>query len=254
MESTLPNLSEFKDLTHLPYFLAAMLIVDTVVILLTRYFPDKVGGESVNDWFDKFGLEGVAANIFIFLALFVIAQYVYSTYISPGYGWNPLLFVALLVGVQLVYDVVFYNGVIRQLPVGLNEMVDTCNKYGVENGGLTLLGGATVAIGSTGLTFALESMPPYVATFITILTLYAIPWALNTKMQGPYRYKAPEPVKPKEEVKQEPPPRQSTPWDMLKPQVQSTTPDQVDRKNFMMQGQGQAQGQQMNDFSPYSLL
>ena len=69
MESTLPNLSEFKDLTHLPYFFAAMLIVDTVVILLARYFPDKVGGESVNDWFDKFGLEGVAANIFIFLKI-----------------------------------------------------------------------------------------------------------------------------------------------------------------------------------------
>ena len=40
----LPNLAEFKDLTHIPYFLAGILLVDVVALFLTRYYPDKVGG------------------------------------------------------------------------------------------------------------------------------------------------------------------------------------------------------------------
>ena len=257
MENTvkaLPNLSEFRDLTHIPYFLSASLFVTVVSIFLTRYFPDKVGGESLNDWFDKFGLEGVLANMFFVLIGLFIAQYLYSAYIGPAYGWNPLLFIAVVIGVQLVHDVAFYHGVIKQLPVGVNEMIDTYKKFAVENGGLILLGDAVMMAGAVGAVLALEAMQPFIAVAGTALTAYALPYILNTKMQGTYRYQAAAPVKqPKEEEKEkmtEPPPRQSTPWDMLKPQVHSSSPDKIDQRNF-----AQGQGQMQNDlYNPYSLL
>ena len=256
MEATakaLPNLSEFRDLTHIPYLLAAILFVDVITIFLARYFPEKVGGESLNDWYDKFGLEGVIADVFIILIGFVIAQYIYSAYIAPSYGWNPLLFVAVVVGVQLVHDITFYHGVIRQIPTGTNEMMDSYKKYAAENGGLILLGDAFMMAGSAAATFALETAPPFAAMAFVILTVYTLPYILNTRMQGSYRYKAATPVKKEEEKeKKDPtvPPRQSTPWDMLKPQVQSGTPDKIDQKNFMP-----GQGQMQNDmFNPYSLL
>lgn len=255
MEATakaLPNLSEFRDLTHIPYFLAAILLVDVVTIFLTRYFPDKVGGESLNDWYDKFGLEGVIADVFIILIGILIAQYIYSAYIGPTYGWNPLIFVALLVGIQLVHDVTFYQGVIKQIPAGTNEMMDAYKKYAAEDGATILLGDAFMMIGSVAATFALETMPPFAAVALTALTVYSLPHILNTRMQGTYRYKPSAPVKKEAEEKQEPPPRQSTPWDMLKPKVQSTLPDKIDQKGFMA---GQAQGQMNNDmFNPYALL
>jgi len=134
----LPNIAEFKDLTHIPYFLAGILLVDVVALFLTRYYPEKVGGESLNDWYDNFGLEGVIADVLVIFLGFLIAQYVYSAYIAPTYGWNPMIFVALLVGVQLIHDVSFYQGVIKQIPVGMNNMMDTYKKYAAENGALIL--------------------------------------------------------------------------------------------------------------------
>jgi hypothetical protein len=269
MESTakeLPKIFEFRDVSHIPYFLAAILLVDVVTIFLTRYFPEKVGGESLNDWYDKFGLEGVIADILIILIGFILAQYIYSTYVAPTYGWNPLLFIALLVGIQLVHDVVFYHGVIKQMPAGMNEMMDTYKKYAQENGATILLGDAFMMIGSAALALGLEVMQPFAAVAATVLGAYSLPYILNTKMQGEYRYKPTVKTQKKEEPEQQEetekpkkapisvPKRQSTPWDMLKPQVQSNTPDQVDTKNFMQGDMETSAFENSNSFSPYSLL
>ena len=257
----LPNISEFKDLTHIPYFLAGILLIDVIALFLTRYFPKNVGGESLIDWYDNFGLEGVIADVFVILLVFLIAQYIYSAYIGPSYGWNPLLFVALLVGIQLVHDAAFYQGVIKQVPVGMNSMMDTYKKYAAENGGFILLGDAGLMIGSAGAIFALETAPPFMAAAVACLTVYTLPYILNTKMQGDYRYVPAAPTKaaPKEDVQEKKAVTQTRPkekihWDMLKPQVQSSGPDQVEKKVPWMGNQeiGSMDSKQM--FSPFSLL
>ena len=220
-----------------------------------------MGGESLNDWYDNFGLEGVIADVFVILLGFLIAQYIYSAYIGPTYGWNPLIFVALLVGVQLVHDVAFYQGVIKQVPVGMNSMMDTYKKYAAENGAAILLGDAVLMIGSAGAIFALETAPPFMAAAAACLTVYTLPYILNTKMQGGYRYVPAAPTKaaPKEDPQEKKAVTQTRPkekinWDMLKPQVQSSGPDQMEKKVPWMGPQeiGSMDSKQM--FSPYSLL
>ena len=243
----LPNISEFKELGHIPYFLAATLLIEVVLIFLTRYFPEKVGGDSLNEWYDRFGLEAVIADIFIIIIGLLATQYLYSAYIAPTYGWNPLLFVAVLVGVQLVHDLIFYHGVIKPIPQGHNDMMDLFKKYAAENGGLILLGDALLVIGSAGATFALESMPPYAAAAITVLAMYTLPYILSTKAQVLVSV----PSKKEEVKKEEPPARQATPWDMLKPQVQNHNPVQAERKSQWLSEQSGGQDQM---FSPYSLL
>jgi hypothetical protein len=243
----LPNISEFKELGHIPYFLAATLLIEVVLIFLTRYFPEKVGGDSLNEWYDRFGLEAVIADIFIIVIGLLATQYLYSAYIAPTYGWNPLLFVAVLVGVQLVHDLIFYHGVIKPIPQGHNDMMDLFKKYAAENGGLILLGDALLVIGSAGATFALESMPPYAAAGIAVLAMYTLPYILSTKAQVLVSV----PSKKEEAKKEEPPARQATPWDMLKPQVQNHNPVQAERKSQWLSEQSGGQDQM---FSPYSLL
>jgi hypothetical protein len=264
MEATakeLPNLADFKDLIHIPYLLIAILLVDVVTIFLARYFPDKVGGESLNDWYDTFGLEGVIADVFIILIGFILAQYIYTIYVAPSQGWNPLLFVSVVVAVQLLHDLGFYQGVIKQIPTGINGMIDTYKKYAAENGALILLGDSAMMIGAACLTLGLEILPPYAAVAIGVLGIYTLPYILNTKRQGEYRYIAEKTVVPVKQVEKEAPmkkapidvpKRQSTPWDMLKPEVQSNTPDQVDTKSFM-QGAREAIAFESNSaYSSYS--
>jgi hypothetical protein len=227
----LPNISDVENLTHIPYFLAGILLVDTCVLFITRYFPEKVGGASLNDWYDLFGLEGVMADVFIILIGFVIAQFIYTFYIMPTFGWKPLYFILLAVGVQVIHDLLFYHGVIKPLPKGENDMIDTYKKYAEENGGKIIPGDSLLVILSGAATFALESVPPYVAAGVAILTLYTLPYILNTKRKGTYVWTSPEvkaaaesEIKKEEQKKLE---RPITPWDMLKPQVQSTKPQSM---------------------------
>ena len=176
----LPNISDFRDLTNIPYLLAGILFIDVFVLFLTRYYG--VGGKSLNAWYDNFGLEGIIADVFIILIGFVIAQYIYTTYIAPSYGWMPVAFVALVVAIQVIHDILFYYGVIRPLPTGHNAMIDMYKRYTEENGAAIIGGDAMLMVGSALATFALKSVPDHVAAAVTILTIYTMPHILNTKM------------------------------------------------------------------------
>ena len=177
----LPNISDYRDLTNIPYLLAGILFIDVLVLFLVRY--KGVGGKSLNGWYDNFGLEGVIADVFIILIGFVIGQYVYTHYVAPTYGWSPFLFVSLVVLIQVIHDIAFYYGVILQIPKGHNMMMDMYKFYAEENGGLIIGGDALLMIGSALATFALKSMPDYAAMAVTILTVYTLPYILNTKPQ-----------------------------------------------------------------------
>lgn len=234
----LPNISEFSNLSHLPYLATAILIVDVITLFLTRYAPEKVGGDTLNEWYDRFGLEGVIADVGIILLGFLLGQVVYSRYIAPTYGWKPLFFVLAVVAIQVVHDIAFYYGVIKPIPKGVNDMIDTYKRYAEENGALIIPGDSLLMIGSALVAFGLESIPAEWAAFAGILAVYALPHILNTKKQGAYRWVSPaeiakEEAAAKEAKKQEVAmEREMSPWTLLQPQVQQANPLMAERKSM----------------------
>ncbi len=234
----LPNISEFSKVEHLPFLVAGILIVDVIALFLTRYFPEKVGGDTLNEWYDRFGLEGVIADVGIILLGFLLGQFLYTRFIAPTYGWKPLLFVLTVVVIQVVHDIAFYYGVIRPIPKGTNDMIDTYKRYAEENGGLIIPGDSLLMIGSALVTFGLESIPTEWAVFAGVLAAYALPHILNTKKQGSYRWVSPAEVakeeeaakqKMKEQVEME---RETSPWSLLQPKVQQANPLMAERKSM----------------------
>ncbi len=215
----LPNISDFKDVSNLPFLIAGILFIDVFVLFLVRYY--QIGGKSLNLWYDTFGLEGVIADVGIIFLGFLLAQYIYSFYIAPTYGWSPFLFVLLLVGIQLLHDTAFYYGVIKPIPKGHNSMIDVYKIYAEENGGKILAGDALLMIGSAVATFGLLSMPVPAAVFITALTVYTLPHILNTKIQPTTAELLRAVEKQKEtDAKQQPLHVKNT-WDSTMPSVQS---------------------------------
>lgn len=184
----LPDISQYENVSHIPYLLAGILLVDVFVLFLTRYFPEKVGGETLNQWYDIFGIEGVIADVFIILIGFVIAQILYTIYIKPTWGWKPFLFVLTAIVVQVLHDLFFYFAVIKPIPKGHNDMIDMYKEYAEENGGQIIPGDSLLMVGSALATFGLESIPTWAASAIAILTVYTLPYILNTKMKGEYRW------------------------------------------------------------------
>jgi hypothetical protein len=177
----IPNISNYKDISNIPYYLLGILIVDVAVLFLVRYFG--IGGKSLNAWYDKFGLQAVIADVFIIMIGFVIAQYVYTNYIMPSYGWNPIIFILLVVFIQVIHDLAFYYLIILPIPNGHNTMIDMYKIYAKENGYKIIIGDALLMIASAFITLFLKYLPNYTSTSIGILTVYTLPYILNTPQQ-----------------------------------------------------------------------
>ena len=174
------DISEYQNIYDWAYIVVAVLIVETIVICLVRYFPD-IFGKALNVWYNRFKLSAVLADILIILIGFGISRYAYTEFIYPKYDWNPLYFGITTLITQLIHDVAFYFGVIRPIPQGQNAMMDVFKDYSNEVGGKILFGDAMMVIGSTIIAMILKASQPHVVVSVALVTAYVIPYILEKR-------------------------------------------------------------------------
>jgi hypothetical protein len=178
--SFVPDISNYKDLNLLVIIITAITILDVIVLFFTRYFPDWLG-EPLNKWYDKFEFLAVLSDVLIIAIGFILTQVVYTHFFSEKYGWNVWIFLALLIGIQLVHDLVFYFGIIKPLPEGHNRMIDVFKEYAASGGAKILFGDSLLMLGSALIAFALKDQSPFVIAAAGIGALYTMPYILNTR-------------------------------------------------------------------------
>ncbi len=174
------DISKWGEVKDLFYILVAVLIVDVVGIFLFRYYPDFFGCV-INQWYDKYGLAAVLSDITVIVIGFLIARYIYTRFLQKTYGWSIWLFIAVVVVVQFIHDIIFYKGVILPIPKGHNAMMDTFKAYAVENGGKILIADAIMMIASSLIGSSLKTQGDEVTSSIGILFVYALTYILYTK-------------------------------------------------------------------------
>ena len=180
----LPNISDYKDLSNLPYLLVGIFIVDVIVLFLAKY--NVIGGKTLNDWYDKFGLLAVIADVISILIGFILGQIIYTHFIMPYYGWNPIIFILLIVFIQIMHDILFYFFVVLPIPKGHNSIIDMFKIYAEnnkDNKTVLVVSNSMMMIGSAFITFMLKSLPDYATSSIGIVTIYTLPYILSTKQQ-----------------------------------------------------------------------
>lgn len=159
-----------------PLLLIAILVVDVVVLIISRH--TGVFGNVLNVWYDRFGISAVLADVFSIAIGFWLARWVYNTWFSAeGLAW----FLGILVIVQAIHDVLFYVGVIRPFPRGLNAMMDVFKDYSVENSWKIIVGDSGLMLGSAGVFMALERLSGPWQVAVALLTVYALPYALTSR-------------------------------------------------------------------------
>lgn len=158
---------------------SATIIAINFAAMLTRM--GIIGGNSLNTFFDTFGLEGILANSSLIVIMFQIARWGYTkAYTETGHSWSPFVFVCALLVVQLLHDVLFYYGAINVIPVGNNEMIDALKKYSKEHGSRALAGHAAFLIFVAVLAMFFKERS-FLFTFIAVnLTLYMLPFVITT--------------------------------------------------------------------------
>ena len=175
----IPDLSDFRNTKDLFILFFAIVTVDCFVLFLTRYFP-RFFGRPLNDWYDKYRLNAVLCDVLSIFLGFLITRYIYSSFFAPIYGFNPMMFLILLIIVQAVHDIVFYFFVIEALPVGANEMIDTFKEYS-KAGPVIIAGDSLLMLGSAFVAFYFKTQPDHVVASISALVSYALTYILYTR-------------------------------------------------------------------------
>jgi hypothetical protein len=176
------DISDYEENLDWVHILLAILIVDILVIVLIRHFPDTFG-RWINLWYNRFGLLAVLADVFIIAVGFAIARYVYSEYIYPKADWSALFFTGTTVGVQLLHDILFYFGVILPIPSGTNSMIDVFKQYAESGGAKILAADAAMMVGSSVIAMILKAAPFHAVITTGLVAIYALPYVLTTRNQ-----------------------------------------------------------------------
>lgn len=175
----LGDITDYENNGDWAYILLGILIVDVIVLFLTRYFPDFLG-KNLNIWYERFGLSAVISDVFIIAIGFALARYAYRYFVPMSTEpMNVWLFLALLVGIQAIHDILFYVGVIVPLPRGHNRMMDVFKDY-AAGGWRIIAGDAGLMLGSAFVAMALKEAPTHLTVFTGLLTIYTLPYILET--------------------------------------------------------------------------
>jgi hypothetical protein len=168
----LKRLSNYKNVSNLPYIIFGALVIDLVVIAMTK---SSLLGTSLKVWYNNFGLSAVLADTLILVLAVIIAQYIYTEYFSKS---TPLLFLAIIAVVQVVHDVLFYQLAILGTPKGQNKIMDLFKKYAKEMDSRIILGDFAMILGTVGVATVASGLSQPLFNFLLILAVYSVPYII----------------------------------------------------------------------------
>ena len=168
----LKRLSNYKNVSNLPYIIFGALIVDLIVLAMTKM---SLLGNSLKVWYDNFGLSAVLADTLILVLGVIIAQYIYTEYFVKS---NPVVFLVILAAVQLIHDVLFYQLAILGTPKGQNKVMDLFKTYAKEMKGGILLGDLIMIYGTVGIAVVASDLNQPLFNFLSVLAVYVVPYII----------------------------------------------------------------------------
>jgi hypothetical protein len=195
----LGDISDYREINDFRPIASATLVGINLTLLLARF--GGLGGISLNTYFDAFGLEGILSNMSLVVILMQAARWGYTKFYNPAGSkpWSPFIFVCILIGVQMVHDMLFYYGAINALPSGVNEMVDVLKGYAKENGTRALSGHAVFLIVVAVISMFLKETSLLFSFVVVSIAFYLLPYIITTL--GP---KKPAPAPPPKEEEKKP--------------------------------------------------
>ena len=179
-QSKWADISEYEEIKDWVYIFIGIIIAEFILLVLVRYFPEFFG-KQLNVWYNRFKLSAVLADVLVLALAIGISRYVYTEFIYPKYDWNPLYFTGTTLFVQILHDLLFYIGVIQQVPKGSNAMIDVLKEYASGASTRAVIGDSVLMISSVGIAMIAKGMDLHAAVFLGILGLYGIPYILETR-------------------------------------------------------------------------
>jgi len=156
--------------------LTANIYADLFIIFIT-FTQLYYNSTTLTDWYKKYRLSAMTADILIGVLYMLLGRYIVST---TGIKVGLTAFAAICVGVQLVFDYLFYL-FFTIIPKGSNNMLDFFKGYAKEVGINALTGDSTLVIFAV-IASALLNKQSYDTNIVfLILSVYLAPFFIYMK-------------------------------------------------------------------------
>jgi hypothetical protein len=156
-----------STISHPANIVLAVVIVDIIALVFAR---NNMAGNVINEWYDKFtfgafvgDVGSICFGIFLSLALF--------KYVFPANSFNLVNFIASVVVIQLIHDVLF-SQVIHYYPSKSNRMMDVFKNYVNENSWKILIVDAAMMIVSALLIYLFAKVDDVIIYSLLAFSLY----------------------------------------------------------------------------------
>ena len=169
MFANIANFSNTND--YIPLFNGVM-ITDLFVILLLNMGIIK--SRVLREWYDKYNLSAVMADVLIIMIGLIIARYVYYS-IFKEFSIIKFVFVAIIV--QIIHDILFYV-FFSSVPRGMNQMIDTFKDYAKDVSYKAILSDSGMMVMAAFIASYLANQSANTNMIVMIVSFYFLPYLL----------------------------------------------------------------------------
>ena len=173
------DISKFNNISDYLPILNGSLLADILIIFATFYLPDIIGSNKLADWYKKYGLSAVIADTLILVIGMIIARALYSKIF--GNEFNILKFIFLVLFIQIIHDFVFYFGIIKTLPRGVNSMIDMFKDYAQEVNAGAVVGDSVMITMAVLFASIFAGYDNNTNIIILIIVVYLMPYIVHAK-------------------------------------------------------------------------
>jgi hypothetical protein len=166
------TVANFHDASSLLPILTSAIIIDVAVLFLVIF--GWIKSRAVQEWYHKYGIAAVAADVLSIVIGIVLARFVYTTFFAKA---SLATFCGLAVAIQVIHDVLFAQ-FFYAVPRGKSAILDTFKDYATENGPGIILFDAGMIVATVLVAQLLVSFSLNINLICLIVILYILPYAL----------------------------------------------------------------------------
>ncbi len=148
------------------------LITDMIVMVI--YLFDIFKSKHLVEWYRKFGLGAVLADVTIIILGIIVAYYIYPHIFE---NFNLVNFIILAVCIQIVHDLIF-GYVITSIETKNSPILNIFNLYARDHGFIIIIADSLMIISSILIMTYLQQFSTDSKIFILVLSLYILTFLL----------------------------------------------------------------------------
>ena len=174
----LKNISNHNNISDYPAIFNAAVLADIIIIFLLYYTNIFNDPKTLKKWYEKYRLSAVIADVFILIIGMILGRFFYYKIFND---YSFIKFTMLILVIQIIHDISFYQFIIKPLPKGLNDMIDLFKDYATEVGGTAILGDSFMMLITVIFSSLFANLNANNNIILGVFLIYILPYILHIK-------------------------------------------------------------------------